>query len=72
MKDDGIGIREEDTAKIFKRFYRAEDVHDEDGVGIGLYLAREIIRRENGYIKVRTKPGQGAEFVMYLQRRVTE
>lgn len=72
VKDFGAGIREEDTAKIFKRFYRAEDVHDEDGVGIGLYLAREIIRRENGYIKVRTKPGQGAEFVMYLQRRVTE
>ena len=72
VKDFGVGIREEDTAKIFKRFYRAEDVHDEDGVGIGLYLAREIIRREKGYIKVRTKPGQGAEFMMYLQRRVTE
>ncbi len=69
VKDFGAGIREEDTAKIFGRFYRAEDVHDEDGVGIGLYLAREIVRRENGYIKVKSKPGQGAEFMLYLQRR---
>ena len=68
VKDFGAGIREEDTAKIFRRFYRTEDVHDEDGVGIGLYLAREIVRRENGYIKVKSKPGQGAEFMMYLSR----
>ena len=66
VKDFGAGIREEDTAKIFRRFYRTEDVHDEDGVGIGLYLAREIVRRENGYIKVKSKPGQGAEFMMYM------
>lgn len=69
VKDFGAGIREEDTAKIFRRFYRTEDVHDEDGVGIGLYLAREIVKRENGYIKVKSKPGQGAEFMMYLSRR---
>ncbi len=69
VKDFGVGIREEDTAKIFRRFYRAEDVHDEDGVGIGLYLAREIVRRENGYIKVKSRQGCGAEFMMYLQRR---
>ena len=69
VKDFGAGIREEDTAKIFRRFYRTEDVHDEDGVGIGLYLAIEIVRRENGYIKVKSKPGQGAEFMMYLSRR---
>lgn len=69
VKDHGAGIREEDTAKIFRRFYRAKDVHDEDGVGIGLYLAREIVRRENGYIKVKSRPGHGAEFMLYLQRR---
>ena len=68
VKDFGPGLRESDTAKVFRRFYRAEDVHSEDGVGIGLYLAREIVKRENGYIKVKSKPGQGAEFVLYLQR----
>ena len=68
VKDNGIGIREEDTAKIFGRFYRAREVQQEDGVGIGLYLTREILRKENGYIKVKSKPGKGSEFVMYLQR----
>ena len=68
VKDDGIGIREEDTAKIFGRFYRAEEVQQEDGVGIGLYLTREILRKENGYIKVKSQPQKGAEFVLYLRR----
>ena len=68
VKDKGIGIKEEDTAKIFGRFYRAEEVQQEDGVGIGLYLAREILKKENGYIKVRSKPGEGAEFVLFLQK----
>ena len=69
VKDFGQGIRETDTARIFQRFYRAKEVHEEDGVGIGLYLAREIIRRENGYIKVKPGAGKGAEFILYLQRR---
>lgn len=69
VKDFGQGIRETDTARIFQRFYRAKEVHEEDGVGIGLYLAREIIRRENGYIKVKSGAGKGAEFILYLQRR---
>lgn len=68
VRDRGIGIREEDTAKIFKRFYRAEEVQQEDGVGIGLYLTREILRKENGYIKVKSKPGEGSEFVLFLQK----
>lgn len=69
VKDFGQGIRETDTARIFQRFYRAKEGHEEDGVGIGLYLAREIIRRENGYIKVKSGAGKGAEFILYLQRR---
>lgn len=68
VKDSGIGIKEEDTAKIFGRFYRAYEVQQEDGVGIGLYLTREILRKENGYIKVKSKPQKGAEFILYLQR----
>lgn len=68
VKDHGIGIREEDTAKIFQRFYRADTLQQEDGTGIGLYLTREILRRENGYIKVKSKEGKGAEFVLYLRK----
>lgn len=68
VKDFGIGIKEEDTAKIFGRFYRAEEVQQEEGVGIGLYLTREILRRENGYIKIRSRPGAGSDFMLYLPR----
>ncbi len=66
--DSGIGILEEERAKIFQRFYRSFSVGQEDGVGIGLYLAREVIRAEGGYIKVSSKIGEGSKFVVYLSR----
>ena len=52
VADNGKGISESNQAAIFRRFYREEEVHSEPGVGIGLYLAREIITRQGGYIKV--------------------
>lgn len=66
IQDTGIGISEEEQAKIFTRFYRSEHVTDQEGVGIGLYLAREIIREEGGYIKVSSVYGQGTTFSVYL------
>lgn len=72
VKDQGIGIREEEMAKIFGRFYRAEEVNQEEGVGIGLYLTREILKKQDGYIKVRSKPGKGAEFILFLSRKANE
>lgn len=68
VKDQGIGIREEDTSRIFGRFYRAEDVQQEDGVGIGLYLTREILKKEGGYVKVNTSCEEGTEFLLYLRK----
>lgn len=50
ISDTGKGIPERHLAQIFKRFYREDDVHDIDGIGIGLYLCREIITRQGGYI----------------------
>ena len=50
--DSGPGISEEEAARIFGRFYRGNEVKQEEGIGIGLYLAREIISKEEGYIKV--------------------
>lgn len=68
VKDFGIGIKEEDITKIFARFYRAQEVQQEEGVGIGLYLAREILKKEYGYMKVKAKPGEGSEFTLYLPK----
>lgn len=66
ISDTGIGIPEEETAKIFQRFYRAKTVSDQEGVGIGLYLAREIITEEEGYIKVKSRAKEGSVFSVYL------
>lgn len=67
--DNGPGISEDDAAKIFGRFYRGGDVQQEEGVGIGLYLTREIISKEDGYIKViPTTKREGGEIIVYLRR----
>lgn len=66
VADTGIGIPEDEQAKIFGRFYRSPEVADQTGVGIGLYLAREILKQESGYMKVSSKEGEGAVFAMYL------
>lgn len=66
VADDGPGIPEADHAKIFTRFYRAQAVHDAPGVGVGLFLARQILTAQNGYIRVRSAPGQGAKFSAFL------
>lgn len=50
----GIGINEEEINKIFQRFYRGENARHKEGVGIGLYLSREIIERQGGYIQVKS------------------
>ncbi len=66
ISDTGIGIDEENYNKIFQRFYRAEEVAAEQGVGLGLYLARGIITRQNGYITVKSKRGEGSTFSVFL------
>ncbi|MDE7310803.1 MAG: HAMP domain-containing histidine kinase [Eubacterium sp.] len=71
ITDTGIGIPEADTPKIFKRFYRGTCVSGEEGIGIGLYLARQIITGENGYIKVKSASGEGSTFFVYLPARDT-
>ena len=49
--DNGIGIDEENINNIFKRFFRERKVNNIEGVGIGLYLSKNIIESQNGYIK---------------------
>lgn len=66
ITDNGIGIRESEHAQIFTRFYRSPSVSSQDGVGIGLYLAREILSAQGGYIKVKSVPGEGSVFSVYL------
>lgn len=69
IADTGMGIAEAEAPKIFSRFYRAEKVREQEGVGIGLYLSREIISNEGGYIKVISSPGRGSTFSIFLPKQ---
>lgn len=66
ITDTGKGIREHHIAQIFRRFYREEEVHNIEGVGIGLYLCREIISQQGGYIKVKSEVNKGSTFSVFL------
>lgn len=66
VTDSGIGVPEEEQARIFARFYRSPAVAHQPGVGIGLYLTRQIAAAEGGYIKVASSPGRGAAFSLFL------
>lgn len=68
VADTGMGISEEEQARIFGRFYRTVEVSNEEGVGVGLYLTRQILQMEGGYIKVASEAGKGAKFTLYLPR----
>ena len=68
ISDNGPGIEEAEQAKVFLRFYRSEKVSDSPGVGIGLYLAREVMRAQNGYIKLSSKVNEGSTFSLFFMR----
>lgn len=68
VTDTGIGMSEDETSKVFARFYRSPRVSRDKGVGIGLYLAREILSREGGYIKVTSKINHGSIFSVFLPK----
>lgn len=63
VKDHGEGIAEEEREKLFRRFYNGKSSR-EDSMGIGLALAKEIIERQNGYITVDSRAGEGTLFVI--------
>jgi PAS domain S-box-containing protein len=67
VKDFGIGIPKPDQQKIFDRFYRVEDKATKfQGLGIGLFISAEIIRRHDGDIWVESLPGKGSTFYFTL------
>lgn len=68
VTDTGPGISEEEQAKIFGRFYRAPGAWQTEGVGIGLYLTRQIAEKQGGYVKVESALGKGSVFSLFLPR----
>ena len=68
VTDSGPGIPEAERAKVFQRFYRSPAAYETEGVGIGLYLARQIAEGQGGYVKASSHPGRGSCFSLYLPR----
>lgn len=68
VTDTGPGISETDQAKIFGRFYRGAGNYQTEGVGIGLYLTRQIAEQQGGYVKVKSTPGKGSSFALFVPR----
>lgn len=66
VRDTGSGIPEEEQPRVFQRFYRSPEHAEEEGVGIGLYLVRQIAEGQGGYVKISSQPGAGSTFSLYL------
>ena len=68
VKDFGIGIDKKDHEKIFERFYRSEGHNEQTypGFGIGLFIAKETVKRHDGMIKVESEKGKGSVFTFTL------
>jgi signal transduction histidine kinase len=68
IRDYGIGIPPEQQQKIFERFYRVSDVHDKTfpGLGMGLYICSEIVKRHGGRLWVESARGEGSTFFVAL------
>jgi PAS domain S-box-containing protein len=68
VRDEGIGIGADDLERIFGRFERAVSSRNYGGLGLGLYIAGQIVRAHGGAIEVMSEPGQGATFTVTLPR----
>jgi signal transduction histidine kinase len=69
VRDQGLGIAPEDQARIFERFERAPQSRNIDGLGLGLYICREIVVGHGGTIAVHSRVGRGAAFTVRLPLR---
>ena len=66
VRDQGAGVAPQDQERIFEQFERAEGTNQVPGLGLGLYIARQIAQAHQGRLEVRSTPGEGAEFVLSL------
>ena len=69
VRNEGIGIEREEYHKVFQRFYRGKKTAEENGVGLGLAIAREVLEGERGYMKAETLFDGRTEFSFYFSKR---
>ncbi len=66
VTDHGIGIARDNQARIFEQFERAEGARQAPGLGLGLFIARQIVGAHGGRIELRSAPGEGSTFTVFL------
>lgn len=69
VRDRGIGIAQEETSRLFNRFERAVSSRQYGGLGLGLFIVREIVELHGGTVEVQSEPGVGSTFTVVLPRR---
>ena len=72
VRDQGMGVKPEDQERIFEQFERTEGTAQIAGLGLGLYIARQIAQAHQGRLEVRSSPGEGAEFILSLPLTAAE
>ncbi len=73
VSDQGVGISREDAAGLFQRYYRTPSAGERQvrGLGLGLYICRDIVEKHGGRIWVQSEPGEGSTFSFALPMRAT-
>jgi PAS domain S-box-containing protein len=66
VEDQGAGIKKEDQERIFQRFERAASMDEGSGLGLGLFVARQIVEAHEGRVELESEPGKGAKFVVRI------
>jgi signal transduction histidine kinase len=69
VRDEGIGMSAEDLGRIFGRFERAVSGRNYGGLGLGLWIVRQVVDAMGGTISVESQPGRGSTFTVRLPRR---
>ena len=72
VEDQGPGVDEDKKKRIFDRFYQADSSHQDEGNGLGLALAKQILDKNGGGIQVKNMPGGGCRFTVWLPESESE